>query len=327
MLLLAACGGHRAAHVDRWVAWAKFRGDPEIWIARADGSERRLLVRKAFAPMVSPDGRWVAFAGCLRGAPCLQGSGALNLFVVAARGGERRLLGRAVFPASWSPRSDRLVGRRGNALVSIALDSAELTELRRGAFEGWSFSPGGDRVVYARMRPPSPGSCDEASDLYTQPTAGGPRRRVTHDGRATNPVWGSDWIAFTHSDRTCAYGRRELWLVRPDGSGAHRLARPSNRRPLTGYYGLMPIDWRGSSLLGGIATEWGDIALAVDPRTGAYHQIGHGWYATGLSHDGKAVLLYGGGAEAPWTIGWIPFRGGREHVIAHGDVGHESWNR
>jgi hypothetical protein len=89
----------------------------------------------------------------------------------------------------------------------------------------------------------------------------------------------------------------------------------------------MAVDWRAGALLGGIATESGDIAVAVNPRTGAYRRIGRRWYAMALSHDGKHVLLFRGGAEPPYAIGWVAFRGGREHVLAQGDVGHESWNR
>ncbi len=326
MLLLAACGGRSAPEGGRWIAWAGFSGEPKIWIARADGSQRRVLVRDAFAPQVSPDGRWVAFEGCIKGTACLQGSGSLNLFVTAARGrGERRLLARGVFQASWAPGSDRLVGRREDALVSIAVDSGEVTLLRRGAFLGWSFAPAGGRLVYAHSSKPFRNICDDAIDLYTQRVAGGPVRRLTRHGRAASPVWGPGWIAFTRLERSCRSFNGELWLVRPDGRSAHRLARLPPPQP--GYYGLVALDWRGGALLGGIATEWGDIALAVDPRTGARRRVAGDWYGDSLSHDGKKVLLFGGGAEAPYTIAWVPFRGGRARVIGHGDVGHESWNR
>lgn len=73
-------------------------------------------------------------------------------------------------------------------------------------------SPDGRTIVFAML-----------GDLYTLPAKGGPARAITR-GMAmdTQPVFSPDgkWIAFL-SDRS---GAENLWLIRPDGSGARQVS-------------------------------------------------------------------------------------------------------
>jgi hypothetical protein len=307
-LVAAGCGGGtEVVRGGRWIAWANFGHErPTIWIARADGSARRVLVRGGVAPRVSPDGRWVAYTT----------GAARRVLIVPARGGRSREIAGNLYPVTWSPTSRRLVGWRRGAIFALDLDGRERRLHGMSTRGGWSFSPDGRRIVFADGP-----RCHE--DVYVERVSGGTARRITHGGLATRAIWTARGILFARDIRCDAYST-ELWFVDPAGGKPHRLA--SLKRSIPGYYGIVPIDWRGTSLLAGIATEWGDIAVAVDSKTGGLRHVHGSWYASGLSRDGKRVLLFGGGGDGPYTIAWAPFSGGRVHVVAHGDVGYESWN-
>lgn len=65
--------------------------------------------------------------------------------------------------------------------------------------------------------------------IYTIDADGGKPIALTHSSDDYQPVWSPDgrWIAFTHYRKTSNYltgGAQDLWLIRPDGSEAHRLA-------------------------------------------------------------------------------------------------------
>jgi hypothetical protein len=123
-----------------------------VWIAHLDGTHARLLVRRGVFGALSPDGRWVAYNRCLASPErCQRGNAPFALFLIATSGGRPRLLARSMSYPSWSPRSDRIVALRKNALVSLDLNgNMRVLEPHPGA--GWSFSPDGRWVVYAKTR-------------------------------------------------------------------------------------------------------------------------------------------------------------------------------
>jgi len=294
-----------------------------VWIARLDGTHARLLVRQGIFGALSPDGRWVAYDRCLASQErCQTGNAPFALFLIGTSGGKPRLLARSTSYPSWSPRSDRIVAVRKNMLVSLDL-SGKLRVLEESpATAGWSFSPDGRWLVYAKARQHT--KC--ASDLFIVRASGGEERRLTR-GRDIFPVWGRRLIAFSRYPKSCAYARR-IWRIRADGTHARPVTGPPPPGySRGGYYGFDPIDWTPDErvLLAGLASEWGAEAIRLDVGTGQFRKLGG--YALDLSRDGRVALVDSGGSEGPQTIAAIALADGRRHVLAHGDVVFPSWNR
>ena len=294
-----------------------------LWIARVDGTHARLLVRQGIFGALSPDGRWVAYNKCLASRErCQTGNAPFALFLIASSGGTPRLLARSTSYPSWSPQSDRLVALRKNTLVSLDLDGNLRVLEQSPATAGWSFSPDGNWIVYAKARQHT--KC--ASDLFIVRASGGEKRRVTH-GRDIFPVWGRHWIAFSRYPRTCGYARR-IWRIHPDGSDAQPVTgAPPPGLSRGGYYGFDPIEWTPDEreLLAGLASEWGAEAIRVDVGTGAFRKLSG--YALDLSRDGRVALVDSGSSEGPQTIAAVALADGHRRVLAHGDVAFPSWNR
>lgn len=324
--MAASCGADRAQPAGgHFLVYTRHLNSSRqaVWIARVDGTHARLLVRQGIFGALSPDGRWVAYDRCLASQErCQSGNAPFALFVIATAGGKPRLLARSTSYPSWSPRSDRIVALRRNALVSLDLDGDVRVLERDPAMAGWSVSPDGRWVVYAKARQHT--KCD--SDLFVVRATGGDERRITR-GRDILPIWGPHSIAFSRYPKSCAYARR-IWRVHPDGSGMQQVtATPPESSPLGMYYGFDPIGWAPNerTLLAGLATEWGAEAIRVDVATGAYRRLSG--YAVNLSRDGRVALVQSGGVEAPQTIAAVRITDGRRHVLAHGDVAFPSWNR
>jgi Tol biopolymer transport system component len=331
MLLGAAavatsCGGDRAQPPGgRFLVYTKHLNSSRqaVWIARIDGTHARLLVRQGILGALSPDGRWVAYNKCLASEErCQTGNAPFALFLIASSGGKPRLLARSTSYPSWSPRSDRIVALRKNTLVSLDLDGNLRVLERNPATAGWSFSPDGRWVVYAKAGQHK--KC--AGDLFIVRADGGQERRLTH-GRDIFPVWGRRWIAFSRYPKTCAYARR-IWRIHPDGSASQPVTgAPPPGYARGGYYGFDPIEWAPDErvLLAGLASEWGAEAIRIDVATGAFRKLSG--YAVDLSRNGRFALVDSGGSEGPQTIAAVALADGRRHVLAHGDVAFPSWNR
>jgi Tol biopolymer transport system component len=330
VLLVAAvatsCGAERAQPKGgRFLVYTRHLNtrSQAVWIAHVDGTQRRLLVPQGIFGVLSPDGRWVAYNRCLASqARCQTGNAPFALFLIDTSGGKPRLLARSMSYPSWSPRSDRIVGLRKNALVSVDFHGNLRMLEESPAIAGWSFSPDGAWVVYAKARQHT--KC--ASDLFIVRASGHEERRLTR-GRDIFPVWGHGWIAFSRYPKSCAYARR-IWQIRSDGSGSQPVtAPPPNRLTRNGYYGIDPIDWTpdGRVLLAGLSTEWGPEAIRVDVATGAIRKLSG--YAQNLSRDGRYALVDSGGTEGPQTIAAVALSNGQRHVLAYGDVAFPSWNR
>jgi len=241
--------------------------------------------------------------------------------LIATSGGKPRLLARSTPYPSWSPRSDRIVALRKNTLVSLDLAGNLRVLEHNPATAGWSFSPDGNWLVYAKARQHT--KC--GSDLFIVRARGGDERRLTR-GRDIFPVWGRRWIAFSRYPKNCAYARR-IWRIHPKGSRVQRVTGPlPPGYSQGGYYGFDPIEWTPDerALLAGLASEWGAEAIRVDVATGAFRRLSG--YALDLSRDGR-YALDSGGSEGPQTIASVALADGRRHVLAHGDVAFPSWNR
>ena len=323
---LTACGAqHAQPRGGRFLVYTRNLGKKTqgVWIARTDGKHARLLVREAIYGAVSPNGRWVAYVKCLVSVLQCQGDDEpFALFVAPTSGGKSRLLARTVGYALWSPTSDLLLGVRRNALVTVDLDGHVHVVERTGTTDGWTFSPDGEWIAYAKARQHT--KC--GSDVFVVRADGGDERRLTH-GRDIFPVWGPRWIAFSRYPKSCAYARR-IFRIRPDGSAERPVTAPPPRRfARNGYYGFDPIDWAPDerTLLAGISSEWGPEAIAVDVATGNWRKLSG--YALDLSRNGRFALVDSGGSEGPQALAIVDVATGRRHVFAKGDVAFPSWNR
>jgi WD40-like Beta Propeller Repeat len=314
---LTGCGSKGQPHPGRYLAYSKgvVAGRPTIWLAHADGTRAHPLAADGVNPAVSPDGRWVAFNGCI-GAPDL------CLRLVSTAGEQPRLLARHSAPGlRWSPQSDRIVATRGDALAAFTLDG-RVTVLVAKLAGDWSISPSGERVVYTRPRRHT--IC--GTELVTV-GIDGRHGRVIAQGRDHDPVWGANGIAFSRYPPNCSSGRR-IWRISPDGLGARPITPPVPKRLLhLEYDGFDPIAWgpRGV-LLGGIASEDCLEATRFEIAAGRFYRLRG--CADALSHDGRFVLAEQGGSELPQTILAVPFVGrGPARLLARGDVCCPSWNR
>jgi hypothetical protein len=250
------------------------------------------------------------------------GNAPFALFLVGSSGGKSRLLARNASYPTWSPRSDRIIAVRKNTLVSLDLDGNLRVLEENPATAGWSFSPDGRWVVYAKARQHT--KC--ASDLFIVPASGGKEHRLTR-GRDIFPIWGRRWIAFSRYPKNCAFARR-IWRIRTDGSSEQPVtAPPPPRLARHGYYGFDPIEWTPDErvLLAGLASEWGAEAIRVEVGGGALRKLSG--YALDLSRDGRVALVDSGGTEGPHEIAAVAIADGRRRLLAHGDVAFPSWNR
>jgi TolB protein len=138
------------------------------------------------------------------------------------------LLGTAssAAPATTAPRELTFV--RGEASSTeihvVREDGSGLRRLTRNRFADYSpiWSPDGKRILFVSNR-------DGDDELFLMDAAGKNLRRLTGNRAADlTPQWSPDgrWIAFA-SDRARP-GEPEIWVMRADGSGAHRLVASAN---------------------------------------------------------------------------------------------------
>jgi Tol biopolymer transport system component len=186
--------------------------------------------------------RWSANGGALAfSAVC----GKRGLCVTVVRSGEHRRIthGRTDFVQSWSRDGERVLFVRqfpgpGYQSWLYEAPSSGGTAVRVGSgrfVSGADRSPDGSSLVVSAANATLYGRT--AQPLYVTNTEGEVRRRLTHGHfQDDEPAWSPDgrWIAF----RRVALGRSEeevvslgVYLVRPDGSGLHRLEHGDDDAP------------------------------------------------------------------------------------------------
>jgi Tol biopolymer transport system component len=273
----------------------------QMWVAATDGSHPRLLTAGE-DPVVSPDGRYVAYdiAG--------------KVFVVPTAGGASTSIAKGAYPG-WAPNSRFLAYYGAAGLVVFDVTTGKpLTTIARDGKEypdGFAFSPDSQRIAYTIHY-----------DLYVLPTIGGTPTRLTNDHKSTAPVWGTSGLAF---NRFAHKAHADIWLT--DGTKQHlRQLTHTGANTWPAFFSAS-----GKELLAANPANHNGRLWGVDTATGVAHPITP-WVGDlvpqGLSSDGRTVLaaIGCGGTLSPFgVLETIPFAGGKPHVIVRGPC-RASWN-
>jgi Tol biopolymer transport system component len=331
--LVAAIGGASlaaASPAGATIVFEKSPFRPAVYAAADDGSARVKLADGEL-PKISPDGTTVAYETPYRG------STRPTLRVIPAAGGTSRLLLKPVwFSFGFSPDSRTIaavtgkeVGRKRLVLIDVA--SGVVRRIASGQFSGFSFSPDGARLVYARALkdayPPR-------SDLFTVPvsTAGAPTA-LTTDHRSVDPVWGAPGIAFVKLRRPTRRGdafKQDIYMSDAATGTVRRLT--TTKVPFL-LSGLDPMSWSadGTRLLAEFGGQDTSYAETVDPATGKVRRVGRssdGIVGYDLSADGSTILATTGGYDPgdQHDVVTVPYTGGTPTVLAR-DAFSPDWTR
>jgi Tol biopolymer transport system component/DNA-binding winged helix-turn-helix (wHTH) protein len=159
--------------------WVAYCSDDALWLSRADGSERRLLVSRWFhpgVPRISPDGKELAFEGHP------QSKGVRRVYLVSVDGGAPRELVVEQFPTTapnWSPDGSSLLycvpTEEGSAAGLYVLDrrTGVKTKLPEsaGIWKG-AWSPDGKHLAVGSEDSRTIRVYDMASQRWTEVTKG-----------------------------------------------------------------------------------------------------------------------------------------------------------
>jgi Tol biopolymer transport system component len=312
--------------------------NPTVYVANDNGSAAR-KVGAGSNPRVSPDGQTIVFYRLGKGK---QPS---DLMVVPAAGGApRKLAGgwQDPFVFAWSPDSSMIAVLLGpdighQRLTTIDLASGVQNTVAGGYFNGVSFSPEGDELVYGR----SSSEFGPKSDVYRFQIPIGesvrfvPPVRITHDHHSSSPLWGpNDRIVFVKhlGEKHRQFGpKNELFLMNPSGGQVKQLTHTKVDPLLSG---LGPTAWSasGKQLLCEFGGQDTTYAVTVNPRTGAERALTKqreiGFVGTAISKDGRFVLGNLGGFEPTPNrkVVSIPYRGGEPKVLAN-NAAEPDWSR
>jgi Tol biopolymer transport system component len=288
-------------------------GDREIVYRASPANQGPVRLAVGTSPLISPDGRWVAYVGGTLNHPT-------GLRLIASRGGLARAVAISGTPLVWSWNSRLLLALRPPGFGAAIVDTRSLrTRLLRlpEASEDFSFSPDGKMLAFMH-------TTGKGSDIYTVPTSGGPIRRITAGGHSRYPLWGPGGIAFERfSSSPCCHG--DVWLMNATGGDARQLTHT--------HAGIYPAAWSadGTRMLAAYPATNNGKLYAVNVATGrarALTRFVGDLNAQGLSRNGKTVLAAIGCGELATIRGiveTIPFAGGPPTTIVRGPC-RASWN-
>jgi Tol biopolymer transport system component len=311
---------------------------PAVYAAADNGSGAH-KVGAGRSPRVSPDGQLIAYLH--------EGAGHAQELKLASAGGggsETLMVGwQDSFYLAFSPDSTMLAALRGPALGARKLgliDVATGSQLivASGYFSGFSFSPDGSELVYAKAGsekyPPQ-------SDVYRfeipigQSVRFVPPVRITHDRNSQDPLWGPNgkivFVKLLGAKQRKYLPKNELFLMSSNGSQVKRLTHTKVGSLLQG---LFPTEWsaNGKRLLAEFEGQDTSYAVTVNPSTGAQRTVDkageQGFVGTALSADGKTVLGFTGGFEPGpnHNAATVPYAGGKLKVLVH-NAFEPAWSR
>lgn len=189
---------------------ADAKGVPATYVMNADGTHRRRLTKGWIGPPAwSPDGRLIAFIS--------QG----KLVVMRENGRDRRSLAAASSGPIWSPDGGRLLFDRNDVAYLVSVRGGRPKKIGPGhLLGGGSWSPDGRSLALY---------VDWEYRIDILGGDGSNRRPLTSGGM---PTWSPDgkWVAYL---RGGGEQPGAIWIIRPDGSGRHRVTTTGREAQFT----------------------------------------------------------------------------------------------
>jgi WD40 repeat protein len=280
-------------------------GNGHIYIARDDGSHKRLIGR-GDASAISPNGKRVAVTDYPASYPgsakfkMYRSSGGAPLFTLTA----------SLAVLTWAPNSRTLAASDENGrLVTINAATGARTTIAGSSRGAPSFSPNSKRLAYATQ-----GDVIKIVDLATH-------KATTLRTHANAPVWGKHALAFatTHKDHG-----QTIWdvaTIRPNGTHFRQLTHVERTDV---YFGLVPAAWSANGKRLATDTQGADgywnTTYVVDAVHGGARLLYHGnLQRTTISHDGRWIIGQTGDAECcgfQYTdVVRVPWDGGAKQVL------------
>ncbi len=301
---------------------------PAVFAARDNGKGVRRLGGGS-SPHISPDGRSAIYR---------RAGSSPELVLTSPSGGPLRTLMKGwqeTFELAFSPNSRLIAAERGHELgkrklVVINLTSGRQRVLASGFFNGFSFSPDSEELVYSR----SGRGYSDSGEIFRVGVDGGSPVALSKDHRSISPLWGPGGeIVFdrVHQLKAPLGPKAQLYLMNARGGDIRQLTH-TRVPPL--IFGLTATAWsaNGRRLLAEYGGEDTSYAVAVNPRSGAERKLipsdtEMGFAGVAISGDGRFVLGLTGEEPGPHQqIAVVPYGGGKKTVIiANGD--EPDWNR
>ena len=304
---------------------------PHVYYAENNGSGAH-QIGLGRNSKISPDGETVIYEKETK-------SGAeMRLYSVALGKGQRLLnpwRESSVF--AFSPDSSMIAALQGPlngkaTLRIINLENGKRIEVGSGYFNGVSFSPESNEIVYGFSNTPD---YPPKSDIFKYSIETGKTTKLSHNGTSIYPLWGpTGQIVFARQlgAKSRKYGpANQLFVMNEEGQ---RISQVTHTDVNPFAQGLSPLGFseNGNRLLTEFGGQDQSYAVAVNMVTGAEKALTDnpesGFTGAAISPDGTTVLgtagLGFGGDPNPKVV-TIPFSGGKQTVLVPG--GYEpSWS-
>jgi Tol biopolymer transport system component len=273
---------------------------------------------------ISPDGETVIYER-----ETTQGS-EMRLYSVAAKKSQRVLNPwTESFVFAWSPDSTKiaaLTGPLNGAQTLLVIDTATMkrTKIATGYFNGVSFSPTSEEIVYG-VAPTFayPGK----STLYREGIDGTGKVALSHDNISAYPLWGpKGQIVFARQlgAKSRKYGpANQLFVMNEDGEG---ISQVTHTKVDQLAQGLVPVAFsaNGARLLTEFGGQDQGYGVAVSLVTGGEKKLTDdpetGFQGSALTADGSTILGTTGlgfGPSHPKIV-TMPWGGGPEKLLVAG---------
>jgi Tol biopolymer transport system component len=306
------------------LAYTKGFSKPHVYYAENSGKgEHQIGLGRN--PKISPDGETVIYEKETK-------SGAEMRLYSVAQGKGQRLMNpwRESYVFAWSPDSTQIAALQGPlngkaTLIVINLENGKRTKVASGYFNGVSFSPESNEIVYGQASTPD---YPPKSDIFKYSLETGKAVKLSHNQNSVYPLWGpTGQIVFARQlgAKSRKYGpANQLFVMNEEGQ---RISQVTQTEVNPFAQGLSPIGFseNGNRLLTEFGGQDQSYAVAVNMVSGQEKALTDdpemGFVGSAISPDGTTVLgttgLGFGGNPHPKVV-TVPWNGGKQKVLVNG---------
>jgi Tol biopolymer transport system component len=306
------------------LAYTKGFAKPRVYYAENNGKGAH-EIGLGRNPKISPDGETVIYEKETK-------SGAeMRLYSIQQRKGQRLMNPwRESYVFAWSPDSTQIAALQGPlngkaTLVVINVENGKRSKIAGGYFNGVSFSPESNEIVYGYSSSPD---YPPKSDIFKYSLEEGKVFPLSNNHNSVYPLWGpTGQIVFARQlgAKSRKYGpANQLFVMNEEGQ---RISQVTHTAVNPFAQGLSPLGFseNGNRLLTEFGGQDQSYAVAVNMVTGKEKALTDdpemGFVGAAISPDGTTVLgtagLGFGGNPHPKVV-TVPFNGGRQKVLVNG---------